>query len=163
MPAFIKGMETVLGRLGFGILHNVTDRPFLTSDNPVVFFDPTVNEDTMLPYTINRDGGSIAFQMPLTPTLLLYGYSEIKTPFAQHGIRHANIADPEKIEMFNRLTARFAYRAIFSRDAGAEAYAQAFAAESPIVRVSIVPQGKGHLVLSQNIFGPRETKPKWEN
>ena len=40
MSTFVRAMGTVLDRVGLGVLHNVTDTLFITSDNPVVYFDP---------------------------------------------------------------------------------------------------------------------------
>ena len=44
MPDLAKGFSIILDQLGFEVLHNKTDVSFLTSDNPVVCFDPTVPE-----------------------------------------------------------------------------------------------------------------------
>ena len=52
MPTFLRSMGEVLNRVGLGILHNVTDVPFITSDNPVVYFDPCTSEEELLPYTL---------------------------------------------------------------------------------------------------------------
>ncbi len=163
MPSFIKGMGLVIDRLGFGVLHNTSAVPFLTSDNPVVYFDPRSSDEGLLPYTIDRGDGPIAFQFPLTPKLMLYGFSEIRDPFRQTGLRHADIGDLERIDIFNRLTCRFAYRAVFSQAPGAEELAREYAAKSPTVRTVIVLQGTGHVVLSHSVFGAREPKPKWSD
>lgn len=161
MPSLMRGMGNVIDRLGFGVLHNTTDTPFLTSDNPVVYFDPRYSDEDMLPYTLDRAGGPVAFQFPLTPKLLLYGFSNIRQPFLELGMRHADIGDTRKIEMFNRLTCRYAYRAVFSQRPGAETLAREYSAQSPTVQVDIVQQGKSQAVVSQSVFGVRQPKPKW--
>jgi hypothetical protein len=161
IPAFMQAMGRVIDMLGFGVLHNTTDTPFLTSDNPVVYFDPRRADDDMLPYTIDRDDRVVAFQFPITPKVMLYGYSEIRAPFRELGLRHADLDDPEKVDTFNRLTCRFGYRAVFSQMPGAKVLAREYAATSPIVRTMIVPQERGHLLMTQSVFGPRVPKPKW--
>lgn len=163
MPTAMRAMGNVLDLLGLAVFCNTTDVPFLTSDNPVVYFDPRMADEELLPYTIDRNGGPVAFQFPITSQLMLYGYSEIRGTFVQNGLGYGDIGDTDKVEMFNRLTCRFGYRAVFSQAPGAEAMVRKYAAESPIVKNVILPQHNGHLVLSQSVFGSRSPKPKWDD
>ena len=40
MPGIVSAIEkNVLQKIGFGVIHNETDVPFLTSDNPVIWFE----------------------------------------------------------------------------------------------------------------------------
>jgi hypothetical protein len=94
---------------------------------------------------------------------MLYGYSEIRDAFVRNGLGHGDIRDVDKVEMFNRLTCRFGYRAVFSQAPGTEGLVQEYAAKSPIVESVILPQDKGHLVVSQSVFGQRTPKPKWDD
>jgi hypothetical protein len=48
MSDLARGFGVILDHLGFEVLHNETDVSFLTSDNPVVCFDPTVPEGRVL-------------------------------------------------------------------------------------------------------------------
>ncbi|MDB5447615.1 MAG: hypothetical protein JWQ97_2932, partial [Phenylobacterium sp.] len=77
MPAMLKAMGRLYEAIGFEVVHNETDDDFITSDNPVVYFDPDVPEADMLPYTVRPGAGRIEFLLPLTPRLLLRGRSEI--------------------------------------------------------------------------------------
>jgi hypothetical protein len=43
----LQGIGQLFDRIGIGALHNATDVPFLTSDNPVVWFDPSVDDADM--------------------------------------------------------------------------------------------------------------------
>jgi Protein of unknown function (DUF4238) len=45
MLSVIAGMSQLFDSIGIGALHNRTDIPFLTSDNPVIWFDPSVAEE----------------------------------------------------------------------------------------------------------------------
>jgi hypothetical protein len=160
MPTFVTAMGKVLGRMGFGIFRNVTHVPFLSSDNPVIYFDPTVAEESMQPYNL-LPGGEVALLFPIAPDLMLYGFSGLRDVFAYGGLGYADLKDLQKVEIFNQLVCRFAYRAVFSRDPGVEAIVKRYAHESPVVKISIVRAQKGHLVQQRSVFGAREEKEKW--
>ena len=162
MPTFIRAMGEVFNRIGLGILHNVTDVPFITSDNPVVYFDPRTSEEELLPYTLDRAGGPVVLCFPITPRLMLYGHSSMREGFVCDGLRHSDMAKKELVELMNRQTSRFAYRAVFADRAGFEDLVRDHAHESPVVRSNILQQGTETLVVHQSVFGKRETKPKWE-
>jgi hypothetical protein len=66
MPALIEGFGNVVDHLGFVLVHNDTGSPFITSDNPVVYFDPDVPEPSMLPYTVRPPRGRIDCSSPYT-------------------------------------------------------------------------------------------------
>lgn len=55
MADFAKGVTEIISAVGFRIVENKTAEGFITSDNPVVYFDPTVPQNLMQPYTISRD------------------------------------------------------------------------------------------------------------
>ena len=42
MADLAKGVGTIIDAIGFEILENHTSEAFVTTDNPVVYFDPTV-------------------------------------------------------------------------------------------------------------------------
>jgi hypothetical protein len=162
MPTFLRAMGTVLDRVGLGILHNVTDVPFITSDNPVVYFDPRTSEEELLPYTLDRAGGPVVLCFPIAPRLMLYGHSSMRERFSYEGLRHSDMVKEELVEHMNRQTSRFAYRAVFANRTGFEDLVRQHAHESPIVKTTIVRQGTGTLVAHQAVFGKRQVKPKWE-
>lgn len=162
MPTFLRAMGQVLNRVGVGILHNVTDVPYITSDNPVVYFDPRTSEGELLPYMLDRAGGPVVLCFPITPRLMLYGHSSMKERFAQEGLRHSDLVKRELVELMNHHTSRFAYRTVFADRAGFEALVRDHAHESPVVKSNILQRGTETLVLHQSVFGKRETKLKWE-
>lgn len=54
IPQFLQSANMLEPALGFEVLHNRTARPFITSDNPVSWFDPRVPEARRRPYYVNR-------------------------------------------------------------------------------------------------------------
>lgn len=161
MPRLMQAMGLVMHRIGIGVLHNATDIPFVTSDNPVVFFDPSVAPNTMKPYTLDRGGGPVVLLMPLSPTMMLYGHSIDKPRFSRFGLGHGELSDEVRVLMMNEQICRFAYEAVFAPQPGFEPLVQPFASESPIVRVSPKKGNGGPAVTAQFEFGPRPPKPKW--
>ena len=107
------GLGTILDGVGFQVLNNNTDINFLTSDNPVIYFDPTTIYEAMRPYSVQL-GGPISFYMPVTSTLMLYGHSSKKDHFARKGLEYAIVEDRDKVAAINNLIVRFAYEAVYS-------------------------------------------------
>ena len=66
MADFAKAMNGVIQAVGFEILENRTDVGFITTDNPVIYFDPTISDVSVQPYNISRDRMDIEFMFPLT-------------------------------------------------------------------------------------------------
>lgn len=147
MPTFLRAMGEVLNRVDLGILHNVTDVPFITSDNPVVYFDPRTSEEELLPYTLDRAGGPAVLCFPITPRLMLYGHSSMLEGFACEGLRHSDMAKNELVELMNRQTSRFAYRAVYADRAGFEDLVRDHMYECPVVRSNILQHGIETLVV----------------
>ena len=163
MPTFLRAMGSVLDRVGLGILHNVTDIPFITSDNPVVYFDPRTSEEQLLPYTLDRAGGPVVVCCPITPRLMLYGHSTLRERFAEQGLHHSDMAKEEMVALMNRQTSRFAYRAVFAYRAGFDDLVRpARATSSPVVKSTTLRLGAGTIVVHQTVFGMRAVKPKWK-
>lgn len=161
MVHLIRGMEAVYDRIGIGALHNTTNTPFLTSDNPVVWFDPRVPESALCPYVLQR-GGPVVFFFPVTPRLIIYGDSSMQAAFAREGFRHGDLPKAVHVRMMNRMICRFAYRAVYAQNAGQEAVIRKYAHLSPVLRTETVPVEGGELLFNGYVFGKRERKPKWE-
>lgn len=162
MVSIIQGMEYVFGQIGIGSLHNTTDIPFLTSDNPVIWFDPSVPETSMRPYAL-RPGGPIVLLFPISPQLMIYGDSSMRDPFARYGFRHGDLPKRASVKMMNRQICRFAYRAVFAQSVGQEDVIRKHAALSPVLRSHAVSVDGGALSFNEYVFGKRERKPKWED
>lgn len=161
MPAGLKAMGTVLDRLGIGAIRNETDIPFLTSDNPVIYFDPSVPEPKMQPYNIGKHGGPIVLLFPISPSLLIYGHTQMRNQFKKFGFLIGEVADRRQVKRINRQVCKFAYKTVFARDPGNEALVRKYANTSPVIRVDPIPIPKGEMLVAQSVFGKREPKPKW--
>lgn len=145
--------EKVLANIGFSVMHNTTKFPFLTSDNPVIYFDSSEADIIMQPYAIHA-GGPIVFLFPVTPSLLIYGNSEMFEQFSSFGLEHWNLSDSNYIETINSQICRFAYEFIYAKDNTHEALICKHADISPIMKIN----GDGKL---NYVFGKRTQKEKW--
>ena len=160
MVHMLDGVCQVLDQVGIGALHNITDIPFLTSDNPVIWFDPSVPEAKLRPYAL-QPGGPIVFLFPVTPSLMIYGHSSMLERFTSDGFQNAELTEAESAEVMNRMICRFAYRTVFAQKPGQEILIHEYANVSPVVRTDVVHHEKGEFILHQHVFGKRERKPKW--
>src|SRR3546814_17090449 len=93
MVAVMQGMAQLFSIIGIAAVHNATARPFLTSDNPILWFDPSIPFSEQRPYTINVDGGPVLLFFPVSPKLALVGSTEYKDIFGQHGLLHSDVPD----------------------------------------------------------------------
>jgi Protein of unknown function (DUF4238) len=162
MPHVIRGISQVFSQIGIGVLHNKTAVPFLTSDNPVVWFDPSIPELDLKPYVLKPDG-QIVLIFPVSPSLLIYGHTSILERFLAEGLGPADLPDTSFVEMINRQVCRFRYQAIFAQKTGQEGLIQEHAELSPTVRFDRSGAGKDQVVAFEMVFGKRERKPKWIN
>jgi hypothetical protein len=160
MPRIIKGIGQVFSRIGIGVLHNKTAIPFLTSDNPVAWFDPSIPELNLKPYVLKPDG-PIVLLFPVSSSMLIYGHTSILKRYVAEGLGHADLPDAGFVEMINRQVCRFGYQAIFAQKMGQEKLIQKHAELSPTVRFDKIATGKDQRVIFEMVFGKRERKPKW--
>jgi hypothetical protein len=160
MVSIIRGGGQVFDRIGFGVLHNRTEIPFLTSDNPVIWFDPSVQDADLQPYVLRPDG-PVLLLFPISPSLIIYGDMPMRDQFASEGLVIADLTDIGLVEAINRQVCRFGYQTIFAQGAGQERLIQAHAALSPIIRFDRIAIKKGEIIPFQMVFGKRERKPKW--
>ncbi len=163
MVKMIEGIgEKVLNHIGIRAVFNMTEIPFLTSDNPVIWFDPAVPEDEMKPYVLKIDG-PIVLYFPISPNILIYGDSFIRERFGYHGLEYSEVCDPTWVEMVNQQICRFAYKAVYSQKTGQEDLINKYNDESPVLRTETTPIENGNFLFSQMVFGKRGKKPKWTN
>lgn len=160
MVQIIRAMGQVLHRVGLVVLHNQTDRDFITSDNPVVYFDPAVENDALRPYEL-QPNGEVVMMMPITPKLMLFGTSWDKIRFAERGIEHCAIVDRDKISAMNEKVIRFAYEAVFAGRAPDADLIRAHSAQSPVIKATHLPLAEGSGVHFGFVFGARSKLPKW--
>lgn len=162
MAGLLEAMGKVFDQIGICVLHNTTDIPFLTSDNPVVWFDPSVSDDKMQPYNI-VPGGPINLLFPIAPNMMIYGDSELLDRFVRKGVEYHELNKRRLVKKMNRKICCFAYSAVFAQERGHEALIRKYANISPVIQTSEIPDGQGQLVVHQLVFGERKQKPKWDN
>jgi hypothetical protein len=162
MVPVMQGIGQVFDRMGFCAMHNKTEVPFLTSDNPVIWFDPSVEDSDLRPYVLQIDG-PVVLLFPVSPSLIIYGHSSIRDRFLSGGLGIGDLSDAGWAERINRQVCRFGYQAIFAQKAGHERLIQEHATLSPTIRFDRITTGEEEIVTFQMVFGKRERKPKWGN
>jgi hypothetical protein len=157
IPTLSQGFEKLLSFLEFEVLHNLTNLDILTSDNPVIVFDPHVPEAQVQPYQVRRPAGPVELIFPISPRLAIRGR---RGPFR---LIHNVLVDPRPVERINRFVSRFGYRFVFSRNRKSDTVIAAHSSTSPIGKVTsqVSPTG-GEMLFLESVFGPRPAKPKWE-
>jgi len=150
MGELARGFGLVLSQLGFEVVNNKTDVSFLTSDNPVVCFDPSVPEARVLPYQVRPPHGSIELLFPIDGETLLRGHTGLRRA-GPSSLGHVALTDRREAKRINRFAARFGYRFVFARDRTHEALIVKHASTSPVIDM-----------LNGCVFGPRPIKPKWD-
>lgn len=161
MVAMMQGMGELYSMLGFAAIHNLTTRQFLTSDNPVLWFDPSLQFDLQQPYTINPDGGPVFLVFPVSPKLAIVGSTEYKQTFVKHGLLHSDVVDEAWVGLINAQICRFAYEAVIAQSSGYEEEIAKFSEISPVHEAVALPMKKGIATIHRQVFGPRVAKPKW--
>lgn len=162
MPAAMEDFGKVLHVLGFSIIRNETDISLLTSDNPVIYFDPSAPETTVRPYAI-ESGPPIELLFPISPRLLVVGHSDWVGPTGHTYFKFSRCTDRQAIKRANRFIARFGYGAIFASDRSNDRIIAKWSHESPIAKTVVFPTPEGEITVAQTAFGQRPTKPKWKN
>jgi len=161
MVEMIRAISTeVFPRMGFCVFYNSTNMTFLTSDNPVAFFDPSIPEEMMQPYTL-RVHGPASLLFPVTPNLLIYGHSNIFDQFLSSGLEYKELSDREQVKRVNRHICRFGYQNIYSYDLSHAALIKKYAEVSPVLRSHTIPDMNGKKIVFSYKFGKRTRKAKW--
>jgi Protein of unknown function (DUF4238) len=159
MTSLAQGFSLVLDHLGFEVLHNKTGVGFLTSDYPVIYFDPTVGEGRVSPYQVRPPHGAIELLFPIDAETVLRGRT------GRAGLRHLRLTDPDPAEArrINRFIVRFGYRLVFARNRSEDAVIARHAATSPVLKSTTVPSlTSGNMIYSECVFGQRPVKSKWD-
>jgi len=161
MASAIQGMGKLFSMLGFMAVHNRTARPFLSSDNPVLWFDPSLSFSEQRPYTVNPEGGPAFLIFPVSPRLALMGSSSSASTFAEHGLLHSDAPDEEWVDLMNIQICRFAYESVVAQRPGHEEMIEHFAGVSPVHEALPINVGTGMMTIHRQAFGPRAPKPRW--
>lgn len=150
-----KGFNNILNSINFVIFHNNTSIPLLTSDNPIVFFDPSKHEKTMPPYTDNLE--SIEFIFPINSEYVLHGHSG----YDNMSFPYEKITEEKVIRRFNRLICKFGYERIFASSKIHSPLILKHSKMSPIMKLESCQIGTGRLLIRKHEFGFRTKLPKW--
>jgi len=161
MIPIIQAMGQVFDRIGLIAVHNRTEVEFITSDNPVLYFDPEVSNEELRPYALTPQG-EVMLMMPVTPKLMFAGASWDKPRFALNGLWYSELKDAKDVRLVNEKVVRFGYSAIYARDVPDEVLIRAHAKSSPVVLAKPMLTGERHGVAFENVFGERQRKPKWK-
>jgi hypothetical protein len=137
MVHMVRGFGQVFDQMGFMALHNKTGVTFLSSDNPVVWFDPSVPDADLQPYVL-RPGGPVMLLFPVSPSVVIVGDSLGRDEFVANGLGIADLRKPHLAKMINRQVCRFAYEAVFAQKTEHEKLIQKHANLSPVPRFSPV-------------------------
>ena len=159
MPQMMSGVGRILDQIWLNVVFNETDIPFLTSDNPIIWFDPSISEKNMRPYEIQL-GGLIKLVFPIAPNIMILGRSRsfLRGSFFCNSIKHLKCIYPEVVNKYNRYICRFAYETVFARERGQEAIIEEHADVSPVLQTIT----KGSDIKHQRVFGKRRRKPAWK-
>lgn len=161
MVHVINGTAQVLDQIGLSVVPNPTARPFITSDNPVAWLDPEQPAAEARPYAL-ATGGKAALLFPIAPDALIYGHSDFKREFDQHGLLMTAPATTDFVDEMNWHLCRFAYRAVFASEDSFGDLVEEHRDASPIVRSTSVAGDDSGLVLHRYGWGRPEPKPRWE-
>lgn len=162
MVDMMRGFGAVIDSVGFRILENKTSIPFLTSDNPVVNFDPDVPEEKMLPYAISPNLRRIELIFPIDKKYVLHGHSDYRVSYVYDGIVYEALGDKTCVKRFNRLICKFGYEKIFACNREQEALIRKYSPLSPVAKIDSLPHNKGVYLIDTQVFGKRIKLPKWK-
>lgn len=141
--------------LGFEILVNDTATDFITSDNPVVYFD---GEDLAIkdPYS---EASTMELLFPLSPRYLLRGSYRLAWLGQLPSFRRLG-GEPE-IAAVNEITARYAYRMAFARDKRCSELIEEHRLTSPMFEGSVVQKPNEVQFHIGSKFKPRRALNKF--
>ena len=161
MADLAKGVAKILDTIGFEILENNTSEGFITTDNPVIYFDPTADSTLLEPYNISRERLDIEFMFPITPRFLLWGHSIMNVRSDRHTPKYSDICDLNFVRRANALAVRFANRLVFSSEDRYQDLVERHGKRSPILSTTHFKTSSGRGIHTKHIFGTRRPKPKW--
>jgi Protein of unknown function (DUF4238) len=160
MVSIAEGFAKLIDLLGFAIVRNNTKSDFITCDNPVIWFDPSVPSDEIRPHTISP-GGPVLFYFPIARDLAIIGAKEAKQFFSRLGLYEGQQADEAVVQKMNRLVAKFAYQTFYASTDSYRDLLSEYSSISPTVEFLRCPAGKGEITTFHRVFGRRRPPNKW--
>lgn len=162
MVDMFNSLGAIYDRIGLAVAHNKTAVPFLTSDNPVIWFDPSVPFEQQLPYSIDLAHGPIVLVFPISPKMAIIGDTELADQYSKRGLLRIELEDEAKILNLNEQICRFAYESILASAEGQEDLILKHAELSPVLETMCLPGDQGLFTLHRQVFGKRIKKAKWK-
>lgn len=136
--------------MGFELLLNQTDLDFISSDNPVAYFDPSTPSHRLRPYEVDR---KIELYFPIDARTLLRGSHRLRFNGRPPAVRR--ISTPATVLRVNQMTARFGYRFIFAKDRSCEKLAITHSKTSPTLEAWVEGEGMDIKMYLRHRFGER--------
>jgi hypothetical protein len=161
MATLAKGFAAVANVIGLEVLHLPDGETLITSDNPVIYFDPDIPEHSLLPYTVRPPRGAVELLFPISPSMVVRGHTGTKYRFGRDGVLHRDITSREYIKRINRLVARFGYQLLIAQSSDHSPLVLKYADLSPVIETRVLDGNGGKLMISQSVFGTRRSKPRW--
>jgi hypothetical protein len=162
MHEITTGLGELFSKLGFGVIRNNSNLPFITSDNPVIWFDSSKKKNEFLPYTITPQS-PILFYFPLAKDIGLIGTYEAEEDFKKYGLLESPQPTKKTIKMLNSLVAKFSYEVFYSCKPTQRELLIKYKEMSPILDFQEIQDNEGKLLFFGRKFGPRIKPAKWEN
>jgi Protein of unknown function (DUF4238) len=159
MIPLINGMGRLIDSLGFVIARNKSNVRFVTSDNPVIYFDPT---ETERPY-IQATSNDIVLVFPLSADFALYGASCLRDEFLDRdSICYREFHDDQFARTINRMIVKYGYRQIYGVNPEDLNTYIPYSSTSPILSICRGFGSTETLLRSEWIFGTRPSIAKWK-
>lgn len=163
MASMMSGFAEIADAIGLEIIENKTNIPFISSDNPLVIYDPAISESALRPYEIPPFQKRIELLLPISPQLLLLGRSSTKEKFSHVGLEYGVCGNRKQIMHWNRMIARYGYRMLFAHNLSSIPLFKKYSSTSPVMNPTHLDDGNGgHAVHFEYKFGKRKSKPKWD-
>jgi hypothetical protein len=140
-------------RTGFEVLHAPRGAAFVTSDNPVCWYDPTEPFDDGEPYPVS---GDIELLFPLDAVMLLRGSTRLVP--VNPIVRHRTLVDRAAVRRCNRTIAQFSYRLLLAQ-VRCDDLTLRHMASSPTVDIAIEHHDKEIRIIVKPLFAPRPRLP----
>ena len=138
------------------VLHNCTDLPFLSSDNPVCFYGGQKKSKNIVPYRI-QNKKLFSFVFPISSNMTL-----VNSTFIKKNGMHVDLSDKKVVAEINRTIAAFSYRYVFGENEKLLAIGRKFQniCPTPVYEKSLIGNGLiGGIAFK---FGePKRTPNSW--
>ena len=150
MQEEFKAFGNLCFQLGFEVLHNKTDTPFITSDNPVCSYNPDQPLHSRTPYDHSSE---VELIFPVSSSMLIRASSKRRP--ANMISRHRDLSDVRKVRLLNRTIAQFSYRMTIAKDRSSDDLIRAHASLVPTLAIEVRKRGKEADIICRDVFAQR--------